>query len=600
MSFLYRRSWADTLAAACVAGLVALLLINPLAVGPSTAIWPNLFGLLAVGLILGLAAFTKHLLSFNSASHAALWLLALSVYVLIHSALLSQLSSSNFIFVFTAFAMFALGAALQLLPSTLVTPALASGVLLGAMINVLFGWLQFTQLAIHFSPWINQVAQPGVVYGNLRQPNQFASLMAMGIASLWWLVHHAHLTQTSTTTNRQTRHGPLTALLIVIFVSGIVLSGSRTGVLELFLIAFVAFLWRNSFSSTHHSKWLPYVFISLPLLYLLEWAVLKFAMQALDMAMTSGLDRFADTAGPSRRTLWHNVTQLIADKPVFGFGIHELGYAHFMKDFSALSWWPYQGRHMEFLDNAHNAFLHSWVELGLIGMLLSVGALLIGTFKAKPWRETRAPQQMAWFMIGVLTLHSMLEYPLHYAQFWLPFCLALSIAFTKVSSLDTGLNIPLESRFIAGKYNYTNIGISSYRYFFILLSSLCIACFAYAAWDYDRVSQAYNGPHRRAVPAGVDRVHEAQKSWLFAPYARFAKLMTTNVTADNAQLLLPQLRAMMHFSAEPRVLDKLLQALHFLAPQDRSLQPEIEQLEKQYAQVFPHDYARYRAASAQP
>jgi O-antigen ligase len=582
--------------------VAAALLLNPLALGPSTAVWPNLFGLLAAGLVLGVAAFSNAL---RSPSRAAPWLLGLAFYVGLHSAFVQGFTVMSTLFIFTAFAMLALGGALQCLEPRVTVPALAYGVLAAAVLNVVIGWLQYLGLAAPFAPWLNMLADPGVIYGNVRQPNQYATLMAMGVGAVWWSAAVKRPSpQPSPASGRggeansflfspasageRVRALILSFILLIILTSGIVLSGSRTGMLETLLIAAMAFCWRGEKGSTQRK--LALLFMALPLIYLVEWQVVKLVSQALGLAdIRGGVERFSDSTGGHRTELWHNVIHLIADKPLFGHGVHELGFAHFQFDFSQLSWWPGQGRSTIFLDNAHNIVLQSWVELGLVGMLLSVGAFAYSVWRAKPWREASADRQMAWLIIAPLALHSLLEYPLHYAQFWLPFCLALGIAFMRYDLHTHNSNIPL----VEINYSKSDVPLTSI-WIIRIVAMCCIAAFAYAAWDYDRVSQAYNGPQRRAIPLGVDRVADAQKSWLFAPYARFAKLMVTPVEPYNAQALLPELREMLHFSAEPRVLDKLLRALKITGANDAAVQKEIAFIEQRYAAAFPAEFKQYR------
>lgn len=55
--------------------------------------------------------------------------------------------------------------------------------LFAAMISVAFAFLQYAGVAEVFAPWVSASAQ-GQAYANLRQPNQFASLCAIGWIAL--------------------------------------------------------------------------------------------------------------------------------------------------------------------------------------------------------------------------------------------------------------------------------------------------------------------------------------------------------------------------------------------------------------------------------
>jgi hypothetical protein len=405
----------------------------------------------------------------------------------------------------------------------------------------------------------------GVAYGNVRQPNQFATLMAMGMAAVWWLAHA-----------RQWRTSAV-AMLMALLVSGSLISGSRTGVLELLLLALAAALWRSkSVGATIGARRdVRLLFMLLPVIYLVEWVALRGLAYALDWPMVAGVERFAETVGASRRSLWHNVGVLIANAPWVGYGVYELGHAHFMHDFANAG---FRGRHMELIDNAHNIVLHAWVELGLVGMLLVVLPFVVGTVRARPWAERDASKQMAWLMLGVLTLHSGLEYPLHYMHFWLPFCMCLAVVFAREGG---GVRSSMPLRLLP-------VAVLP-----VLALSLLLAA-AYAAWDYDRVSQAYNGPHRRTPAPGVNPVEVAQRSWLFAPYAQFAHWMTQEVTPVNAAASVAPLKRLLHFSAEPRVLEKLITALRYSGQQ-----AEADVYSQRFAAAWPQEYAAFVSTKAE-
>ena len=120
-------------------------------------------------------------------------------------------------------------------------------------------------------------------------------------------------------------------------------------------------------------------------------------------------------------------------------------------------------------DNAHNLPLHLAVELGLPGATLICGVAAGLVIRAKPWREVDANRQMAWAVLALVTLHSMLEYPLWYAPFQTTFALCAWILWP-----DSGVT-------------WTPIA----RNRALLAASALMAMTAYVAWDYYRISQIY-------------------------------------------------------------------------------------------------------------
>ncbi|MFD1891931.1 pilin glycosylation ligase domain-containing protein [Ottowia beijingensis] len=65
--------------------------------------------------------------------------------------------------------------------------AVAGGWLAAALLSSGVALLQYFDLEAALFPWVN-IAQPGQAFGNLRQPNQLASLLVMGLLALrWWV-----------------------------------------------------------------------------------------------------------------------------------------------------------------------------------------------------------------------------------------------------------------------------------------------------------------------------------------------------------------------------------------------------------------------------
>ena len=64
--------------------------------------------------------------------------------------------------------------------------AVAAGWLGAALVSSGIALLQYFDLEGPLFPWVN-IAEPGQAFGNLRQPNQLASLLVIGLLSLrWW------------------------------------------------------------------------------------------------------------------------------------------------------------------------------------------------------------------------------------------------------------------------------------------------------------------------------------------------------------------------------------------------------------------------------
>lgn len=97
-----------------------------------------------------------------------------------------------------------------------------------------------------------------------------------------------------------------------------------------------------------------------------------------------------------------------------------MDYAHYMTLFPG-------ERFCVLLDNAHNLPLHLAVELGVPVAALLCFAVLAWVWKARPWSETDPARQLAWGILALVGLHSMLEFPLWYGPFQIVTLWALAL-----------------------------------------------------------------------------------------------------------------------------------------------------------------------------
>jgi hypothetical protein len=263
----------------------------------------------------------------------------------------------------------------------------------------------------------------------------------------------------------------------------------------------------------------------------------------------------------SRKTLWANVLYLIAQKPWTGWGWGELDYAHFITLYPG-------ARFCDLLDNAHNLPLHLAVELGLPFALAFCSLCAWLVVRTRPWRETQPQRQMAWAVITVIGVHSLLEYPLWYGPFQIAMLLSI------------GMLCRSERKWPAAPVVRAVAAI------------ILIATLGYAAWDYWRMSQLYLASDQRALAYRDDTLAKLQASRLFRDQVRFAELSTTDITAENAAAMLALSKDMLHFSPEPRVVEKLLLSATLLGRAD-----EVQFYAARYAAAFPADYARWVESS---
>jgi O-antigen ligase len=425
----------------------------------------------------------------------------------------------------------------------------ALGWLVAALLSSAIGVCQYYGIASHFSPWVNQT-ELGEAYGNLRQRNQFATLTSIGIAAL------CQVAASSVDTSRwRLLLIPGAALLAI----GNATSSSRTGLVQIVLICALVAVWGG-----WRSRGVRMVLLTGVSAYLIALAALP-GLAGLDPLLHGAPARFnAGAECSSRLTLWANVLQLIGEKPWFGWGWGELDYAHYVTLYAG-------PRFCDIVDNAHNLPLHLAVELGVPVALLACAAGIWWLWRARPWRETDPTRQLAWSVLAVILLHSMVEYPLWYGPFQLAaiFCLLL---------LWPGAPVLTAAPRVAAVAAVAGL-------------AFCSA----VAWDYHVVSQIYLPSEARSAAYRDDTLRKIRNSWFFQRQVSFAELGTTPLDRANAQWTYETATALLHYSPEPAVIQKVIESATMLGRDQQAL----EHLTR-YRAAFAQDYERWSSANTGP
>jgi len=444
--------------------------------------------------------------------------------------------------------------------------AAALGLLGAGLTSAVLGLLQYYQLAAPLVPWTT-APELGQAYGNLRQRNQFATLISMALIAGLWLY-------ASSEAPRVRRLLTGAALLLMLAAAA---STSRTGLLQWLVVVGMA-AWaawrerrqqRQGNASTPIPRRLPdplRLLALIPGYFAASWLLPMLAggtVQGMLFRLREG-----DPEGQGRKELWHNVIELIAQHPWRGWGWGELSFAHYSHLYAG-------PRFVEILDNAHNLPLHLAVELGIPAALLLLGGLAWMVISARPWRERDSTRLMAWGLLGVIGLHSLLEYPLWCGPFQLAFGLCLGllwpgrIGVRRVGHIG-GIAIALPA----------------------LVALMLTTVVGYAAWDYARISQIYLSSNERSPAYRDDTLAKLQSSWLYANTVRFAGLTMTPVTCANASEVHATAERALHFSPEPRVIVKLIESAQLMGLND-----EVLAQGERFKRAFPGDYAKWLAGA---
>lgn len=452
--------------------------------------------------------------------------------------------------------------------------------LLAALVSSVIALLQYVELAKHFYPLMN-IATEGEAFANLRQRNQFATLSNMGLAVL--LLGGLH----SRSSASALEHDAFNAssgfqkwwpvlwpwLAMGLLVKANAASVSRTGMIGLVIVAVLALIWHG-----RTDKRVRLLAVAAPLVYGLAALCLPYVGQWFTGHMGNSLFVRLDLSGlqscTSRKALYLNVLELIAQKPWLGWGWRELSFAHYEAHYSG-------PRFCEILDNAHNLPLQLAVELGIPAAFLLLMGLFVPVIKAKPWGETMPVRQLAWAVLTLLMLHSMLEYPLWYGPFLMAFGLCLGLLWPGRQAKD-----------LANEIHLASVGGSSNGFLLRTVGAVAAAlAVLFASVAFMSMSQIFVAPSARSEILWNFNQRWPLGYWLFARQSQFAQLVTQNPNdADPAQRY-ALATALLHYSPEPRVVQAQLEAAEKLGLP----QAQREAMARQFEAVYPADFKEWKS-----
>ena len=443
-----------------------------------------------------------------------------------------------------------------------VVAGVATAWLVAALVSSLIALLQYFNLEAPLYPFVN-IAEPGRAFGNLRQPNQLATLLVIGALALAWLVRQGRLAR---------GHAVWMGALLMVALAA---TASRVGLVELLACGALLLGWAWRGGAIAGRRALAGVGAAVALYVLATLALPLLAQSAEGIAARSMVDRLqhAESTCGSRLILWSNVLDLIRQKPWTGWGWGELAYAHYIT--------LYDGpRFCHILDNAHNLPLHLAVELGVPVAVLVCGLIAYLVWRGRPWAEQDPTRQLAWGVLLAIGLHSLVEYPLWYGPFQIAVALCFWMFWTMRSRpanadsyqerSEEALEAPVTAR---------------WRY---AVAALMLAAVAYAGWDYHRISQIYLPYEQRSAWYQGDAMGHAKRSWLFAGAVRFAEVTTRPATRDNAAWMLPEALQALHFSPETRVITKVIESATLLGQDDLA----VRHLAR-FKAAFPAEYRKW-------
>lgn len=336
-------------------------------------------------------------------TRAALFVFSLSVIPLLQAVagilLIPEESFPIVGFILFFAVALSLGQQRQLIESHRIADGLFASFFLVSILSTglsLYQWFALDGLGVLVpSPSVGGVR----VVAFVGQPNNLATLLVWGCIGVWW----AYI--------RRFVGSGCAVLAVAFFLSGVVLTGSRTGCLQVAFLAGVAliFWWpRNTRKRL------------IAVLLLASWFASLLLLAPLLSSFIFGATSREMLSAGLRPIFWSMAVEGIADKPLVGYGWNQVVSVHvaLAENYSGLS---------STMGHAHNLFLDLLLWNGVV-----VGGVLVAAIVwwgvGQVLKARTEPHGIILAAIGVFLIHSMLELPHLYLMFLVPVGLLAGMA----------------------------------------------------------------------------------------------------------------------------------------------------------------------------
>lgn len=328
-------------------------------------------------------------------------------------------------------------------------PAMALGgawtLLTAALLSCAIAWIQRFELdagplVLHIAP-VNLGRAP---FANLAQPNQLASLLALGFAGLWFLFERGRIVCRWAVT------------LAVLLCVSLAMTQSRTPVL-MFAVAALALWLAQRRWAVRTRDW---VVAPLAGMWALAFVAWPRVIEAVHLAPGASVANRLQ-AGP-RTVIWSQLWDAVWLRPWSGFGWNQVSVAQV----AVAADHPLS----RFTEHSHNLLLDlllwNGVPLGLLIIIVSGSWLWCRVL------DVRDPQGLFGLLVmGLLLAHAMVEFPLDYLYFLVPFGVAIGLVEASRPGHTPLLSVPAAAGWA--------------------IAAVFAGLTAWAAVDYLRVEDAY-------------------------------------------------------------------------------------------------------------
>lgn len=337
------------------------------------------------------------------------------------------------------------------------------GVIFFSLVSVAIALSQALQVE-KFQLYLISVPPGGRPFGNFSQPNNFASACFLGILAAGWFYCKEKISRS------------LMFVLTVSFALGLVLSGSRSALAQFSVISVVFYLARKRFAFQRAIT----VLCSSALAYAVFRVLFPILLQIILLPPGRSIE---DQLKPGlRMEMWKMAIQAIIAHPWKGYGWQQGSAAQQ----EVALFFPPHGEHFE---HAHNLVLDLLLWNGIPAGGAIIGLLIYWAFRsaknAASEKSAGGNNEIFGFaIVAALLVHSLLEYPLEYAYFLIPFGVAIGLVDFKNSK--------------------ENVHLVSSKFLFFFLAIISAAVFLALGLEYLKAEERFREFRLQASGIGLE------------------------------------------------------------------------------------------------
>ena len=408
----YRKSFGQVLAIAALMCLLTVPFLMNVRVGPQGGfIIESTSAILALSMVLGvtlMGKFTQRppLISVMFVGFAAL--IAIQARVM-DISWVSQVDLTASVLLVVALATWAL-ASWQQHSTTSLMYWIAVALLIGVLLQTAVMWMQYFGLTSYFKGLISYSSSKNIM-GQLGQRNHLGHYLMWGMVSVLYLHHTKALSRW------------ISIALVFWLGLSMGLIGSRTLIVYLMAISILAMVWRLWAGKAYQTT-LYWVLATLLWVLLVQFGLEKVLSAFEQSHTTSGLERLVNSAhvvDTARSVEWQKAWLSFLSSPWTGHGWGSSSSQSVLMHGALPNLEGLRTVNVLFT-HCHNSVLQLLSEVGLLGTLWLAGCFLALVFAC--FKYAKRPESFFILALASITVcHSLLEYPLWYVYFLLPFAL---------------------------------------------------------------------------------------------------------------------------------------------------------------------------------